>query len=212
VSAAKVRPQVIEVARQMRAEGRTLAEIGRAVGLHLSTVQKLITPPEQRRPYTRHERRVTLNVAQESKRAQQQAAFEVSLDEHPHAGYGRPTWYGECVARGLGAETPCPYVSCARHAALDVDDAGTIRLAWPDGEGGIDIDAMPVTCTLRAADDGPATLDEVGAVLGITRERTRQIEAHALAALDETLRGQGVRAIDDVLPGVAWCGAHEVTP
>ncbi len=35
---------------------------------------------------------------------------------------------------------------------------------------------MPETCCLDVADRGAARLDEVGVVLGITRERVRQIE------------------------------------
>lgn len=42
---------------------------------------------------------------------------------------------------------------------------------------------MAQTCSLDVADAGPSTLTEVGALLHITRERARQIEAAALAQL-----------------------------
>lgn len=203
---------IVQRAIEMRAAGHTLAEIGAALGVHFSTVQKWTTPPGTARPYSRSDRRVVLHLARASKRSLVQAAYEVPLDEHPHAGHGRPATYGECLARGLGAETPCPYVSCRGHLALDVSANGNIALAWPDGDGGVDLDAMPHTCSLRAADLGGMTLDAAGEAVGVTRERSRQIEALALATLGETLRAAGVRGVDDVIPGVAWCSAHEVIP
>ncbi|MFY3742456.1 sigma factor-like helix-turn-helix DNA-binding protein [Anaeromyxobacter sp. Red801] len=41
------------------------------------------------------------------------------------------------------------------------------------------------TCALDVADRGPLTLDEVGKILGVTRERVRQIEVAALEKLQE---------------------------
>ena len=39
------------------------------------------------------------------------------------------------------------------------------------------------TCALRVAEIGGMTLDEVGRVINVTRERVRQIETRALRAL-----------------------------
>ncbi|SFD86338.1 Sigma-70, region 4 [Thiohalospira halophila DSM 15071] len=46
---------------------------------------------------------------------------------------------------------------------------------------------------------GGATLEQVGAELGVTRERARQIEAQALAKLRRNLEARGL-GLDDLLP------------
>src|SRR5687768_18394193 len=43
---------------------------------------------------------------------------------------------------------------------------------------------MNETCALDIADRGGTTLEEVGAILNLTRERIRQVEVKALAKLD----------------------------
>ena len=74
---------------------------------------------------------------------------------------------------------PCPWASCRHHLGLDVTEAGSLVVrAAPLSE----------TCSLDVADRGGLTLDEVGRVLGLTRERVRQIEVKASVAL----RGLGV--------------------
>jgi len=47
---------------------------------------------------------------------------------------------------------------------------------------------MPETCALDVADRGGATLGEVGSVLGVTRERVRQLEERALRRLRHPVR------------------------
>lgn len=201
MSAPADQTDAVSRAIEMRAAGHTLAEIAAALGVHLTTVHKWTAPVVGTRAYVRDGRRVTLNLRRESKRSLMQASFEVPLSEHPRAGHGRPATYGECRARGLGASTPCPYVSCAHHLALDVDDTGTITSAWLDADEAPDLEAMVHTCSLRVADDGG---------LQLSRERVRQIEATALDAAARMLRADGVRSVDDVAPGLAWCGAREV--
>lgn len=66
-------------------------------------------------------------------------------------------------------ERPCPYVQCKWHLALD--GAG-----WHDG-------SARASCSLDIMDQGSHTLNEIGDILCITRERVRQIEYVALRKL-----------------------------
>lgn len=85
----------------------------------------------------------------------------------------RPRSRGECQE----AARPCPYVSCRYHLYLDVDvDSGSLKVNFPDLEPW----ELEETCALDVADRGGVTLEEVGALIHVTRERTRQIEAQAL--------------------------------
>ena len=75
---------------------------------------------------------------------------------------------------------PCPRTACRYHLVAE------------RAEG---LDVGP-TCALDVADRGGMTLEEVGAVLGVTRERIRQIETLALRKVGHKLRI--VRARGDV--------------
>jgi hypothetical protein len=59
---------------------------------------------------------------------------------------------------------PCPRLLCRYHL-------------WPEVKSDTDLPAE--SCVLDIADDGALTLQEVGDLLGVTRERIRQIQAKA---------------------------------
>jgi hypothetical protein len=84
----------------------------------------------------------------------------------------RPKTRADCVGR----TRPCPWVSCRWHLLVDVSASGNVRVNFPD----LDLDEMPETCTLDVADRGGDTLEGVGEIMNLTRERVRQLEAELL--------------------------------
>ena len=77
-------------------------------------------------------------------------------------------------------ERPCPFVSCKHHLYLDVNpETGSIKLNFPD----LEVWEMKETCALDVADRGGITLEEVGEILNLTRERIRQVEVRGLLKL-----------------------------
>ncbi|MCA9588916.1 MAG: hypothetical protein KC657_26555 [Myxococcales bacterium] len=92
-------------------------------------------------------------------------------------GVERPKTRAECI----GGERPCPFVSCKHHLYLDVSArTGAIKLNFPD----LEVWEMNETCALDVADRGGTTLEEVGAIMNLTRERIRQVEVKGLAKLE----------------------------
>jgi hypothetical protein len=85
----------------------------------------------------------------------------------------RPSSREECA----NMPRPCPFVSCAHHLYLDVNpESGAIKLNFPH----LEVWEMAETCSLDVADRGGITLEEVGAILNLTRERIRQVEVRGL--------------------------------
>lgn len=75
---------------------------------------------------------------------------------------------------------PCPFVSCKHHLYLDVNpDTGSIKINFPD----LEVWEMSETCSLDVADRGGITLEEVGEIMNLTRERIRQVEVRGLLKL-----------------------------
>jgi hypothetical protein len=84
-----------------------------------------------------------------------------------------PLTRGECVD-GI---RPCPFVSCKHHLYLEAKAAtGSIRI----NSGGVPPWRMATTCSLDVADAGGTTVENIGNLLNISRERVRQIELEAV--------------------------------
>ena len=82
----------------------------------------------------------------------------------------------------LNAERPCPYVSCKHHLYLDVSPrTGAIKFNFPD----LEVHEMAQSCALDVADEGGATLERVGEIMNLTRERIRQIEHKGMDAAEK---------------------------
>lgn len=103
---------------------------------------------------------------------------------YPETDYWRPKTRAECV----DMERPCPFVSCKYHLYIDVHPVrGSIKINFTDME----VWEMTETCALDIADRGGITLEEVGEIMNLTRERVRQVETAGLAklaALKDVLR------------------------
>ena len=94
----------------------------------------------------------------------------------PVEGVVRPTVRSEC-AEGM---RPCPFVACKHHLYLDINPrTGSIKINFPDLEPW----ELQHTCALDVADNGGLTLEEIGLITNLTRERVRQVEVRGLLTL-----------------------------
>jgi hypothetical protein len=90
----------------------------------------------------------------------------------------RPKTRADCV----NGPRPCMFVSCKHNLYLDVNpETGSIKLNIPDKE----ISELEHTCALDVAEKGGITLEEVGEIMNLTRERIRQVETRGLIKLRE---------------------------
>lgn len=85
-----------------------------------------------------------------------------------------PETRGQC----RGGIRPCPHTQCDYHLWL-VRRVRTEQGMRPHTS----LAEMPETCSLDVADRLGSTLEQVGHILSLTRERVRQIEVRALAKL-----------------------------
>ena len=72
----------------------------------------------------------------------------------------------------LGGTRPCPWVRCKHHMVWCLSGVKKMTNRQIIHK----IFTLKETCVLDVADKGGVTLDEIGNILGITRERVRQIE------------------------------------
>ena len=88
----------------------------------------------------------------------------------------RPKTRADCV----NGARPCAYVSCKYNLFVDVNPrTGSVKMNFPDKE----LHELADTCALDVADRGGITLEEVGVIMNLTRERVRQLEARGLVKL-----------------------------
>jgi hypothetical protein len=116
-------------------------------------------------------------IARELRRQRAFGIIDPELDEVMREIEGaRPRTRAECAT---GAR-PCMFISCKHHLYLDVNPAtGSIKLNFPDKE----VWELGETCALDVADRGGITLEEVGSIMNLTRERIRQVETRGLLKL-----------------------------
>jgi hypothetical protein len=117
------------------------------------------------------------------------AEREIYAIMYPHddvADVPRPATRADC----RGQARPCPWVACKHHLYLDINPlTGSIKINFPDLEPW----ELQHTCALDVAEAGALTLEEVGRITNLTRERIRQVEAHGLSKLASESRRYGLR-------------------
>jgi hypothetical protein len=128
---------------------------------------------EQRRSRRKREVRArTISVKRMTKRE-----LEIGRLLYPEDDYDKPRLRSECAE----GPRPCPFVSCKYHLYIDVSArTGAIKLNFPD----LEVWELGESCALDVADRGGTTLEDVGAIMNLTRERIRQVEVKALAKLE----------------------------
>lgn len=143
-----------------------------------------LTRDQRRSARPREVRAQTQSVRTTSKRSLLVGAALYPEDVPP-----LPATRAECV----DGPRPCPRVSCRHHLYLDVDPhSGSIKRNFPD----IEVENMGESCSLDVADRGALTLEGVGPLLNLTRERIRQIEVNALKRFAKIAHRTGIEMAD----------------
>ena len=105
---------------------------------------------------------------------------------YPPVDIPRPTTRAECREEAR----PCPWVACKHHLYLDINpETGSIKINFPDLEPW----ELQHTCALDVAERGGITLEEVGEIMNLTRERIRQVETRGLLKLREATEAEPKR-------------------
>jgi len=133
-------------------------------------VLKSDVPEERRRSKTMSRK----EMARELRRRRLQGELDPEeLELLRELGSTRPRTRADCVS----SPRPCVFVSCKYNLYLDVNpETGSIKLNFPDKE----IWELEYTCALDVAEKGGITLEEVGEIMNLTRERIRQVETRGL--------------------------------
>jgi hypothetical protein len=161
-----------EADEQAEDGGEAMVDGALALKLEPVTSATGITREQRRSRRKREIRARTISVKRMTKRE-----LEIGRMLYPETDYYKPRTRAECV----DGPRPCPYVSCQHHLYLDVSSrTGAIKLNFPD----LEVWEMNETCALDIADRGGTTLEDVGAIMNLTRERIRQVEVKALAKLE----------------------------
>jgi hypothetical protein len=151
-------------------------------------LEEQITREQRRSRRKRAVRARTISVKRMTKRE-----LEIGRLLYPETDYFKPRTRTECA----DGPRPCPYVSCKHHLYIDVSPkTGAIKLNFPD----LEVWEMGESCALDVADRGGTTLEDVGAIMNLTRERIRQVEVKALAKLEALRDMEALREFVDEGP------------
>lgn len=148
-------------------------------------------PPEQRRMATRSRRKREVRASTISIRNMTKTELAIGRALYPEPSVPMPVSRGDCMS----GPRPCPLVRCKFHLFLDVSPAThSIKLNFPD----LDPEDLVHSCALDVADAGGVSLEALGAIMNLTRERARQIEVQALRRMEQA--GVSLREYSDEGP------------
>lgn len=155
-----------------RAEPRTMGSLA------LALAAEPIPEDEDEDENARRRRRSRARARTISIRRLSKTELNRGRELYPEEEYWRPQTRAQC----LEMERPCPFISCKYHLYVDVHPVrGSIKINFPD----VEVWEMTETCALDIADRGGITLEEVGEIMNLTRERVRQVETQGLSKLQE---------------------------
>ena len=133
-------------------------------------------PPEVSRKVRRRRRRTRPRSKTIAMKRLTREELRVGALMYPPVDIPRPTTRAECKEE----MRPCPWVACKHHLYLDINpETGSIKINFPDLEPW----ELKHTCALDVAERGGITLEEVGEIMNLTRERIRQVEVRGLLKL-----------------------------
>ena len=162
---------------------------GTGANVPLARLDDPIDPPQtstlpRRRARRTRPRSQTLAMKRVSRA--ERAAYAEAFPIEDVQGMSRPTTRAECRQHA----GPCPWVACKHHLYLDINpQTGSIKINFPDLEPW----ELSQTCALDVAEAGALTLEQVGEITNLTRERVRQVEVIGLSKLASSAKRHGLR-------------------
>lgn len=97
--------------------------------------------------------------------------------------------YESTGGRCLTEDDPCPHSVCRHHLYNNAKESQVARASL-----------TRITCTLKLARRGGMNLEEVANLIGITRERVRQIELAGVTKMRKQLEKLGLSGeVDEIL-------------
>lgn len=158
-------------------EGGIEMETARDATLGVDGALALDLEPEITREQRRSRRKRDVRARTISVKRMTKRELEIGRLLFPETDYWKPKNRAECAE----GPRPCPFVSCKHHLFIDVSPrTGAIKLNFPD----LEVWDLGESCALDVADKHGTTLEDVGAIMNLTRERIRQVEVKALAKLE----------------------------
>ena len=136
-----------------------------------------VVVPEMSRKVRRRSKRTRPRSKTIAMKRMTRAELRIGAEMYPPVlDIERPKTRADCSQEAR----PCPWVACKHNLYLDINpDTGSIKINFPDLEPW----EMRNSCALDVADAGALTLEEIGLITNLTRERIRQVEVRGLLKL-----------------------------